>query len=181
MNLYTKRTPPPLSEQGKEKHKSRSSRLFLLLMLGIGAMAYWLFMDAGGKQNFIIIKDGEPELAPWRKEKLRKELEDLEDAEQYVLIAGLSDWYPCYNCNDNKFIFLQAGEVWKYGVTVKGEKQRYRSGLPAKELVYLMQFRGPLHECLKKEKIKIYNYAILPENLKRTNPLIRPPGNKVDR
>jgi hypothetical protein len=31
------------------------------------------------------------------------------------------------------------------------------------------------------EKIKIYNYALLPENLRRAVPLIRPPGNKIDR
>ena len=149
--------------------------LLLLMICGL------IFFAANSKDDFVIIKDGKPELVPWRKEKLQKELEELDEAEQYVLIAGLPGWYPCYNCHGVTLIFLEAGHVWKYGVTTKGEKQRYRAGLPAEELLYLVQFRGPLQECLKEEKIKIYNYAILPENLKRAKPLIRPPGNKIDR
>jgi len=48
-------------------------------------------------------------------------------------------------------------------------------------LAYAIEYEGSVEECLVQEAQKIYSYATLPENLKRPNPLIRPPGNKVDR
>jgi hypothetical protein len=111
---------------------------------------------------------------------MEKELWELENAEQYVLLARNSGHFPCYSCGRQAKIFLFAGEVWRYGVTRKGEKGRYSTGLPHKELIYLIQYEGTLQDCLKQEKMKIYRYALLPENIKRTPPLIRPPGNKRD-
>ena len=119
-------------------------------------------------------------LSPERRQKLEKELEELENAEQYALIAARDGWYPCFHCKNTNRIFLLQGEIWRYGVTRKGEKKRYGTGLLDRRLIYTIQYTGQLQECLKREKIKIYTYAILPENLKRQNPLIRPPGNKRD-
>ncbi len=125
-------------------------------------------------------ESGNPELATWRKEKLKKELKDLDNAEQYALIVMKDGVYPCYNCKNDK-IYLKKGEVWRYGVTIKTQKGRYKSGLPEKGLMYVIQFRGTIRDCLVEEKIKIYNYPLLPENLNRKEKIIRPPGNKVDR
>ncbi len=147
-------------------------RLVVLLLL---AALYFAAQD-----DFIIWKDGRPQLAPWRKAKLEKELEELENAEQYVLIAGKPDYYPCYNCYGKNYLWLNAGEVWKYGVTRKGEKNRYKTGKPSPNLLYLTEYEGAIGKCLALEKIKIYYYATLPENLKRKKPLMRPPGNKRD-
>jgi hypothetical protein len=133
------------------------------------------------QKEFLIRKGDKVELAPWRKEKLERELEELDHAEQYALLAGRPEFYPCFPCQGKKEIFLTLGEVWKYGVTTKGETGRYRDGFPKPGLAYVIEFEGPLQECLKQEKLKIYRYATLPENLKRERPLIRPPGNKVDR
>jgi hypothetical protein len=119
-------------------------------------------------------------LSPERKAKLNRELEELENAEQYVLRANQSAWYPCYSCPTKNRIFLLKDEVWKYGVTRKGEKGRYGRWHIGQGLYYLVQYQGPLQECLRQEKIKIYHYALLPENLKREQQLIRPPGNKQD-
>jgi len=47
-------------------------------------------------------------------------------------------------------------------------------------MTYQTQFVGNIFECKKQELLKIYNYPVLPENLKRKIPLIRPPGNKID-
>jgi len=126
-------------------------------------------------------EEGNPQLAPWRADKLLKELSNLDEAEQYVLLARINGNYPCYSCEHNQAkIYLNRGEIWKYGTTTKGESGRYRKTLEGMNLVYWTQFRGGLLECLKEEKIKIYYYALLPENLIRTIPLIRPPGNKQD-
>ena len=148
-----------------------------MVRLLVAALALWIIM---GPKDFIVWKDGKPELAPWRKAKLERELEEIENAEQYVLLADVDGWYECFNCYGKPQIFLFEGEVWKYGMTTKGEKGRYRAGLPFKNLVYLTEYEGPVSECMKREKIKIYNYALLPENLKRDKPLKRPPGNKQD-
>ena len=147
------------------------------MLLLLVALAVFILM---GQKDFIVWKDGKPELAPWRKAKLEKELEEIDNAEQYVLLADVDGWYECFNCYGKPQIFLFEGQVWKYGVTTKGEKGRYTSGLPSKNLLYLVEYEGPVNECLKQEKIKIYNYVLLPENLKRERPLKRPPGNKRD-
>lgn len=132
--------------------------------------------------DFIVKKaDGKLDLSDDRRAKLEKELEDLDEAEQYVLLATRAGNFPCYSCIKNKTIWLLPGEVWKYGVTTKGEKGRYKKGLPVKHLLYKPQLIGSLDVCLKEEKRKIYYYALLPENTKRNNPLIRPPGNKIDK
>jgi hypothetical protein len=60
------------------------------------------------------------------------------------------------------------------------KKKVWRLAYEQKPKEYLTEFKGTLSECIKEEKRKIYYYAILPENLKRNNPLIRPPGNKID-
>ena len=130
--------------------------------------------------DFIEWEDGKPVLAPWRQEKLEREIAKYDEAEQYVLLADKDGWYPCYNCPGSSLIYLHAGEVWKYGVTINEERGRYKSGLPFKNLIYLTEYVGPISECLKREKTQIYTYAVLPENMQRPIPLIRPPGNKRD-
>lgn len=125
-------------------------------------------------------EQGKPKLAQWRKEKLVKELNNLEEAQQYVLRAKVTGDYPCYSCPNSGAIKLNIGEVYKYGFTTKNEVGRYRRSLESKNLIYFVQFEGSITECMKEEKKKIYYYALLPENLRRSMPLIRPPGNKQD-
>lgn len=125
--------------------------------------------------------EGNVRITETRKKKLQKELDDLENAEQYVLLVEKPGHYPCYNCTGKNKIYLQIGEVWKYGATTQKEKGRYKNSLLGSGLVYVVQFTGTYQECLQQEKLKIYYYAELPENLIRDVPLIRPPGNKVDR
>lgn len=151
---------------------------FLILLAAglIGIVAHWKEADFLDEDE-----EGNPILSEKRQRELDDALKELDDAEQYVLLADTEGYYPCFNCGDEATIYLFLGEVWRYGTTTKGEKGRYGNSLSGKELVYLVQFRGPLQECLRQEKIKIFNYARLPENLKRPIPLKRPPGNKVDR
>lgn len=163
--------PPQPSDNDR---KSFKPLLFfgLLIFLAVAFLVGtdWVEFDANGK----------PVLAPFRKAKLDKELEDLDNAEQYALLAVRNGEYPCFNCPGKSTIFLRKGQVWKYGVTTQGEKGRYRTWHIDNHLFYLMQLQGTLQECLREEKRKIYYYATHPENLARTVPLIRPPGNKQD-
>lgn len=150
-----------------------------LLLFAIGAIllivAQWEDADFLDQDE-----DGNPILSEERQQKLDKALQQLEEAEQYVLVASRNGYYPCFNCPDSTEIFLYIGETWKYGTTTKGEKGRYGNILSRQYLTYFVQFQGDIAACKKEELLKIYNYAKLPENLKRKRPLIRPPGNKID-
>jgi len=127
-------------------------------------------------------ESGKPDITPERKAALERDLEKLENAEQYVAIASKDGLYPCLSCkNGQDSIFLMRYEVWKYGVTMNKEAGRYRNTLKKMGLEYDPQFRGALQQCLKQEKIKIYYYPTLPENLARVEQLLRPPGNPQDR
>ena len=142
--------------------------LFLVFFLGI-SMAY------------IVWKNGKADISEERKAKFRNEVEKLEKAEQYALIAERNGLYPCLNCKNMDSVFLLKGEIWKYGVTTNGQKRYSDTFLESNFLKYVRQFSGNLQQCLVEEKRKIYYYPVLPENLKRQKPLERPAGNPQDR
>ena len=156
--------------------KPRAALLFFIVCSCILAiLATWkdtdfLAQDAGGNLR----------LSSAREAQMQQRLQRLEHCEQYVLRAKFSGFYPCYACVADTQIFLRAGEVWKYGITIQGEKGRYRNWVTTLGLRYRVQFRGTIQDCLRQETLKIYQYALLPENTRRKLPLIRPPGNKVD-
>jgi len=123
-----------------------------------------------------------------RAAKKAREIERIEthsfqyqNCVQYALLATEDGWFPCYNCGTADSIYLFKDEVWKYGKTCFGEQGRYPNGLPVTGLRFITQSTGTEKECLIAEKEKIYNYPNLPECLKRSIFLHRPPGNKIDR
>ena len=116
----------------------------------------------------------EPELLPARKIKrdsaiarVYRRNQKKENCEQYALLAIHSGWYPVLYrgvaiANDS--IWLNAGEVWKYGKTCIGELKRYPGQiyyydgkylLDREDLRYIKQFIGNEAECLIEEKMKI--------------------------
>jgi hypothetical protein len=132
--------------------------------------------------DVIVWEDGVPKLHPKRVQKFEKEKKEVEEAEQYALLAKNAGWYPCLICLSGK-IYLLKNEVWKYGVTRKGVKIRYGlSKIAGKNLIYVPQMTGHYAVCIIEEKRKIYNYPLLPENLKRPDSLrlVYPPGNRQD-
>jgi hypothetical protein len=121
--------------------------------------------------------------SPQETDKLQKRLKEIDDSEQYALVASVDGWYPCLH-SGRKLYFLKTGEVWKYGVTSKGALGRYAASFLVKNRVsYLVQFKGNFSECLKQEQIKLFGYAYLPENQIRPQEeqLPRPPYNPVMR
>lgn len=152
------------------------SGVMFLLILFIG----FLLLMARKKPFWEIDEDGERRLMEWREKKLRKELNRIDNAEQYALLAKTDGFFICYSCDPDTIIYLYKGEVWKYGVTTQGQSGRYAKGFPENNLDYRIQFRGAIGECMKEEKRKIYFYPILKENVKRDKPIDRPPGNKRD-
>ncbi len=166
-------TKPRRAVPDRPPRRSPGLQALLLIALLLGLL--WATTDF-----FDYDDQGNPILHPERGEKLARELNELDHAEQYVLIAARNGPYPCYHCAGKSTIFLQRGHVWKYGVTRKGETGRYGRWHLDMGLLYVIQYEGPWQDCLREEKTKIYHYAIHPENLARPVPLIRPPGNKQD-
>ncbi|MEM8529003.1 MAG: hypothetical protein AAGG68_30510 [Bacteroidota bacterium] len=167
--------PPRPKQKAKVENKKpkKKKNSWLIWAIALTAMA-------GTFKEYVIERsDGSYELKPERQEKLEKALEDLDEAEQYALVAKKNAYYPCFNCGDEKEVYLYMGEVWKYGFTTK--KNRYSDpDLIKRNLRYVPQYIGTLVDCMKEERRKIYNYPLLPENLKRSFKLPRPPGNKQD-
>lgn len=132
-------------------------------------------------QDVVEYVNGEAKLTEKHQQQLKKKLDELEDAEQYALVAMADGMYPCLH-SGRALYFLHAGEVWKYGVTSKGERGRYTSlFLQENAVLYIIQFKGTMTECLQAEQLKLFEYPILPENLARLEAtrLIRPPFNPV--
>lgn len=154
-----------------EDIQSRSVKpVFGIVILVLAAMTFWKVVE------WI---NGEPALTTKRQDELKKQIEEIEDAEQYALKAEVSGRYDCYFCPGRK-IFLNAFSIWKYGVTRKGEKVRYSKDFFGKGMLrYEVQFRGDYAQCLIEEKRKLFNYPLLPENLQRPDSLklVLPPGN----
>lgn len=120
-----------------------------------------------------------PKLSPKEELRLLKRLKEIDDAEQYALVATEDGWYPCNHPGRTVFHLLP-GEVWKYGTTTKGKYGRYSIRyLDQINISYVVEYRGTISECLKEEQRKLYGYPYLPENLVRDeiNRLPRPPYN----
>ncbi len=124
----------------------------------------------------------------------------LPNCEQYVLKAKKSGMFPVLQTTHGgrseikSWIFLNAGDVWKYGATAFNEQKRYPNGvffiskdgttiLTKKHLAYEVQFNGTMTEVLIEEQIKMYSYSLLPECIIRVKAgeelLLISPGNKV--
>lgn len=96
--------------------------------------------------------------------------------DQYALKAAKSDWYPKMKrgfSESQESIWLNAGDVWKYGTT-KNPATRYSQTFLQETgggLIYERQFAGGLGDALSSEKNAILDY------LKQNGVL--PPGNKI--
>lgn len=167
--------PKPQIERTERKSPPIISALLL------GAVVLFLFITLLSR-----IFTGEieaPKLKPKEDAKLQKRLKEIDEAEQYALLAKADGWYQCLHSGKPTY-YLRTGEVWKYGVTTKGELGRYQTRfLLRNNVIYLVEFRGNIAECLKQEQIKLFFYPFLPENLARPPEmrLPRPPYNPIMR
>lgn len=164
----------PILPESEPKPK-RGLLFFIVLCSILVVLATWK-----GAEFLDLDENEKLQLSSSRQDQMQQRLMRLEQCEQYVLRAKFNGFYPCYSCGVDTAIYLYAGEVWKYGITIQGEKGRYRNGLTSLGLSYRVQYRGSIQTCLRLEALKIYQYALLPENTKRMPPIIRPPGNKAD-
>ncbi len=158
----------------KNKNSFKTKILILIfLSVVVGGVMIWQIPDERIKK-----RDKEIEKIKNRppKEKYNRD----NSCEVYELVATEGGFYPCFHCKNAKTIFLNKGEVWKYGKTCLGQEGRYSQGLPAWDLRYEPLATGTEAECLVLEKQLIYAYPSLPECQKRDFVLMRPPGNKID-
>ena len=107
-----------------------------------------------------------------------------EEVEVYKLVAIESGLYPCLRCPGIKSIRLEAGEVWKYGISRYG-KRRYRKNFYIEtKVAYFTLVTTDILKAEQMEKQLIIGYPLLPECQKRMMNygifLKRPPGNTKD-
>ena len=201
---------PTITEQKNYKKLPRNLLLLFLLLIFAVVVAYKFFDNNGEvktfsqkKVDFIEYNEaGKPELSPERIAKRdreirkieRREYKDWEEpCEQYALKARRAGYFPILGYSDKIIdsVFLNVNNTWKFGKTCITEEVRYydkvyysnsKAGiiLTDMDLNYVIQKKGTEMEMLIEERLKIYSYAILSENLTREKPLIRPPGNKRD-
>jgi len=151
-------------------------RMRAILLLGV---AFLVGMAALKWTDVVEWVEGEWRLQPKREAERDRQMKKIDEAEQYALIANVPGYYECLHCPSER-IFLKSNEIWKYGVTNQGGKQRYTTQfLRHRQLKYLVQFTGTYSQCLLEEKRKLFGYPILPENLSRPDSLkmVLPPGN----
>ncbi len=177
-----------LPEKKPKKSKKNFIFIFLFAVLATAVIG-----------SYVIYETENPELPKERTKKRDDAIDRVirrkhkkENCEQYALLAVHSGYYPVLYRGKiiaNDSIWLNIGEVWKYGKTCNGELLRYtqqiyykdnKQVLNREDLQYFTEFYGSESECLIEEKKKIYNYPLLPECIKRKKQLIRPPGNKID-
>lgn len=166
----------PNVKQSASKNKAPIPVILIgIILLGVAWMTFSKGHSAG--------ENGDPKLSPEAEEKLEKRLREIDDSEQYALVAVSDGWYPCLH-SGRTICYLRAGEIWKYGVTSKGQFRRYSAAFLVRNRVsYIVQFKGTLSECLKQEQIRLFHYPTLPENLARPvkDRLPRPPYNPIMR
>jgi hypothetical protein len=159
---------------GKASTKTHISFLSLLA----GAAVLFVALVIFTKVNFNTESDA-PKLKPQEEAKLQKRLKEIDEAQQYALVANNDGWYPCNHVGRTTFHLLP-GEIWKYGTTSKGQFRRYSVRYLEKTNVsYVIQFEGTISECLKEEQRKLFFYPFMPENFARPEKdrLPRPPYN----
>lgn len=165
--------PSPGSSEALRRQNGKWKVVVSLLAIG-----FFLYMALEWR-DVVVWVEGRWVLNPKRQRDMDEQIKSIGEAEQYVLLTGLSGFYDCYLCK-TKSIFLNSNEVWRYGVTSQGEKTRYTGGFVERmNLLYVIQFTGHYAECLIEEKKKLFLYPLLPENVARPDSirLVLPPGN----
>jgi RHS repeat-associated protein len=116
--------------------------------------------------------------------KAAKEIEKISfrpsgsDGFQYALIANTSGYYPVYTLGSSQAtstMYLEAGDVWKYGETTSTDRysQSYLNSIGAGGVRMREEFYGTQKQIKIAEKAKIYNYFLHNGHL--------PAGNKIFR
>jgi hypothetical protein len=165
----------------KQKKKSPSPTLQATLIVGSAALLVVALVPRigleWGRETVA------PAPSPQAQTRLQQKLKEIDDSEQYALVATIDGPYACLHSGHTTCL-LKPGEIWKYGVTSKGATGRYASAFLVRNRVsYIVQYKGTYSECLKQEQIKLFNYPFLPENLARlpADRLPRPPYNRIMR
>ena len=97
--------------EGNEPSSNPFNYLWFILIIVIG-----IFFAKSFEEVVVQKPDGSYEMHPERKRELDRRKEQIDEAEQYVLLATTDTWYPCYNCGDIfcHFRILNCSMVYTY-------------------------------------------------------------------
>jgi hypothetical protein len=116
----------------KEQTSTKPSVWPLLLVVAGIIIALALIVEVA-----FVKEEPSPELSPKEKAKLEQKMKEIDDAEQYALLAAKDGLYTCLH-SGRTACFLHKGEVFKYGITTKGEFGRYNTSFMMKHNVKAM-------------------------------------------
>ena len=125
----------------------------------IGATAKFAY------DNQYLIEKQAQEIAQWTKKNL-----SLKQGFVYELRATQTGYYPDYHGGN---IYLERGDVWKYGETTKGESRYSRNFYNTTSLKMFPIYYGNTIDIKIQEKIMIYGYYFQHGRL--------PAGNRIFR
>lgn len=180
----------PPSGQGRRRPPFQFLLIFILsiLLLLIAKREVQMARKyVEGTEGYVYLdEDGNPQVIPEVYERLEKQKKKRETCVQYVAVAIDDGYRACYTCPDGKkTIFLEKGEVWKYGETCDLESRKNDPEYRINRVELLDQNYGSKHYCFKVQLDSIYLYKKHHENLMRLKNtgiwLKRPPGNKIYR
>jgi sulfite exporter TauE/SafE len=98
-------------EVGRNTSKPETSFPLLQILAAVVLVFIGLLQKEDGKEEYKA-----PKLNPKEQIKLDKRLKEIDDSEQYALVAISDGWYPCNHLGRSTFHLLP-GEIWKYGTT----------------------------------------------------------------
>lgn len=170
-----KPTDPPR----KKKILKPSWRQFLLPITIIVTILYFglpPFLDLDEKGNYVLSKD--------RLKDYFLKPQKSESVEVYQLVALEDGFYPCLNCSGMQTIYLEAGQIWKYGISRNGKNRYPQEFYITNKLQYIRLMTTDILNAEQMERQLIIAYPLLPECQKRMKLkqifLKRPPGNAKD-
>lgn len=167
--------------QGKKERNNRPKPIiWFLLVLGC-LIVYSVYNSQGYEEVVTTDSEGNPVLTPDRQAEIaRRQNKNIEEAEQYVLIAIAPGYRECYLCPGGK-VWLEAGEIAKIGISTNSKNRYSIEYYEHHGVFYQMEYRGDLTTAKNREIGRLGSYPLLPENLKRKNKLLYPPLNsKLD-
>jgi hypothetical protein len=101
---------------------------------------------------------------------------DSRQVEQYALVAAEPGFYPIMKrgfVEPQGGIWLNAGDVWKYGQTMNPTTRYSQAFLRQWNLGYQPQYSGTRQQAMSAEKAQLLRYVVEFDEL--------PPGNKITR
>ena len=167
----------------KQNYRPPYNFLPIILILCISLVILdFAFKKINNNPDVKIIESGKLILGEHEDSMLKKELEQFENCVQYAIVATISGYFDCHKCPFGiTKVWLNKGEIWKYGESCQIEKRWPQSKLEPLFLLREDQIKGDIKITKQAEREKLRKYKLLQESRKKEGWFMLPPGNYIYR